>query len=132
MRLSPMTAIRVSFTAVFFVLILSVTVNAASPEGHWRGRWHSDGSNHRGSLGARIRSTGPDSYRAVFYGRFAVVVPFVYRTELHRVPGTCDRYSSTRRLPLLGEYRMTADVSEDRFYATFRGKKDQGTFDLRR
>lgn len=127
-----MTSLRFCCASLLLVLVFGVTANAASPTGSWRGRWLSDGSNHTGTLGARIRPTGADSYRAMFYGRFAVVVPFIYRAELHRVPGTCDCYTSTRRLPLLGEYRMTAHVSDHRFYAKFRGKSDQGTFDLSR
>ncbi|MGB7346088.1 MAG: hypothetical protein WBD20_17860 [Pirellulaceae bacterium] len=118
--------------AIVLVLATSGVASADSPTGRWRGGWHSDGSNHQGTLGARIRPTGPDSYRAVFYGRFAVVVPFIYRTDLHRVPGTCNCYTSTKQMPILGEYRMTASVSQNRFYAKFRGKKDQGTFDLSR
>ncbi len=81
---------------------------------------------------ARIRPTGPNTYRAIFVGRFAGVVPFVYPAKLQRVAGTCDCYTSSQRLPLLGTYRMTAHVTSGRFYATFQGKKDRGTFDMSR
>ena len=107
-------------------------LQAASPSGKWRGSWSSQTTGHRGPLRARVRPIDRDTYRATFVGRFAGVIPFVYPAKLERVPGTCNCYSSRQRLPLLGEYRMTATVSRDRFQATFRGRKDRGTFDLSR
>ncbi|NNE01487.1 MAG: hypothetical protein HKN47_29590 [Pirellulaceae bacterium] len=106
--------------------------SAASPTGRWSGGWSSESSGHKGPLRARIRPIGPDTYRALFVGRFAGVVPFVYPAKLQRVPGTSHCYTSSQRLPLLGTYRMTASVSSNRFYARFRGKKDVGTFDMSR
>ena len=106
--------------------------HADSPVGTWRGGWHSGSTGHKGTLRARIRQTGPTTYRAMFAGRFAVVVPFVYPAKLSKVPGSCDCYTSSTKLPLLGTYRMTAQVSDHRFYATFQGKKDRGTFDMSR
>ena len=105
---------------------------AASPIGKWQGKWYSQPTGHQGPLRARIRQTGPDTYRALFAGRFAVVVPFVYPAKLQRVPGRCDEYRSSKRLPIVGTYSMTATVTKHRFYATFRSKKDTGTFDLSR
>ncbi|QDT11057.1 hypothetical protein [Planctomycetes bacterium K23_9] len=94
---------RTIFVVILLTLVFSMSAIADSPQGKWKGRWLSDGSGHNGTLGAHIRPTGPTSYRAVFYGRFAVVVPFIYRANLQQVPGTCDCYTSTRKLPLLGE-----------------------------
>ncbi len=98
------------------------------PAGVWRGKWSSQTSGHRGPLGARIRPLGPDRYRALFYGRFAVVIPFAYRTTLTRVPGTSDLYHSAKRMPLLGTYRTTARISHDSFRADFVGREDRGVF----
>lgn len=98
------------------------------PTGVWRGEWSSQTSGHRGPLGARIRAVGPDRYRALFYGRFAVVIPFAYRTTLTRVPGTSDLYHSAKRMPLLGTYRTTARISHDSFRADFVGREDRGVF----
>ena len=116
---------------LFFALCLSSTeAQAASPEGRWRGGWSSESTGHKGTLRARVRPSGPDSYKAVFTGRFAVVIPFIYRADLKQVPGTCDCYTSTKKLPLLGTYRMTANVSQNRLYAVFQGKKDKGVFQI--
>jgi len=83
-------------------------------------------------LRARIRPLDDGSYRAVFVGRFAKVIPFVYPARLERVDGSCDCYTSSQRLPLLGTYRMTASVTGNRFQASFQGRKDRGSFDMSR
>ena len=122
--------------ALLFLIALSLTLagtsDAASPQGRWRGSWQSQTSGHSGPLKARIRPTGTGTYRAIFVGRFAGVVAFVYPAKLDRVPGTCNQYSSSQRLPLLGTYRMSAQVTGNHFHATFQGKKDRGTFDMSR
>lgn len=105
---------------------------AASPSGRWTGSWSSASTGHRGPLRARIRQVDQDTYRAWFAGRFAKVIPFVYPAKLDRVPGTCNTYQSATRLPLMGEYRMTATVSGNRFNAVFQSKKDRGVFQLSR
>ncbi|TWU08130.1 hypothetical protein [Stieleria varia] len=109
------------------------TLLASDPIGRWpTGSWSSSATGHQGPLRARIRQVDSDTYRAVFAGRFAKVIPFVYPATLTRVPGTCNCYQSSTRLPLLGEYRMTASVTQNRFYATFQGRKDSGIFRLSR
>lgn len=107
-------------------------LQAASPAGQWRGSWSSQSTGHSGPLRAHIRPSGDDTYRALFVGRFAGVVPFVYPTRLKPVPGTCDRYSSSQRLPFLGTYKMTATVTHNRFQATFQGRDDRGSFNMSR
>ncbi len=102
---------------------------AASPTGSWRGSWSSQTTGHRGPLKARIRQTSNDTYRAIFVGRFAGVIPFIYPAKLERVKGTCDCYTSSQRI---GSYRMTATVTPNRFHANFQGRKDSGTFDMSR
>ena len=123
-----------TLTLLFLTLALVIgsECDAASPTGRWRGGWSSQSTGHKGPLRAKIRSVDADTYRAVFVGRFAGIVPFIYPTTLHRVAGSCDCYTSSQRLPLLGTYRMTASVTPQRFYATFGSSKDQGTFDMRR
>ncbi len=117
---------------VLLFAVAATTTQAASPVGNWRGFWSSRSTGHQGPLRARVRQTSPDTYRAVFVGRFAGVVPFVYPAKLERVPGTCHCYTSSQRLPLMGTYRMTATVTPGRFHATFRSRKDHGTFDMSR
>jgi len=126
---------RKTVTAGLAILITVIAVgasDAASPQGRWSGTWTSESTGHRGTLKARIRQVDANTYHAIFMGRFAKVIPFVYPAKLSRVPGTASHYTSATRLPLLGTYRMNANVSANRFYATFRGRKDRGVFDMRR
>ncbi|MEL6107699.1 MAG: hypothetical protein AAFU85_16855 [Planctomycetota bacterium] len=117
---------------VFLYLLLSRPAQATEPVGRWRGSWTSLSSGHRGPLRARVRPIDANTYRALFAGRFAGVVPFVYPSTLQRVPGSSARFQTSTRLPLLGEYRMTAYVSNHRFFARYSSKRDQGVFDLSR
>jgi len=131
-----MKSLRLQCLAVL-TLIALVSVNAqaataASPVGRWAGIWTSQSTGHSGTLRARIRQVDSQTYRALFAGRFAKVIPFVYPAKLNRLAGTASTYTSSTRLPLLGTYTMRADVSGQRFYATFRGRKDSGVFDMRR
>jgi hypothetical protein len=105
---------------------------SAGATGGWRGQWQSQTSGHRGPLGARIRQTGPDQYTALFYGRFAGVIPFAYRAPLNRVPGTADLYYSSKRMPLLGTYETMAWISNGQFRADFIGRQDRGIFTMTR
>ncbi|QDV82235.1 hypothetical protein [Planctomycetes bacterium TBK1r] len=121
------------FTLLLVVFSLTATtLPAASPTGRWVGSWSSSSTGHQGPLRARIRAVDANTYRALFAGRFAKVIPFVYPAKLQRVPGTSNRFHSSTRLPLLGEYRMTATVTPHQFNATFRGKKDLGVFRMSR
>jgi hypothetical protein len=117
---------------LFTVAVLSFSATesqAASPTGSWRGSWSSQTTGHRGPLKAHVRQTSNDTYRAVFVGRFAGVIPFIYPAKLERVKGTCDCYTSRQRI---GSYRMTATVTSNQFHAKFQGRKDSGTFDMSR
>lgn len=122
---------RVALIGLFLCLFPSLS-SAAEPTGRWRGSWKSVSTGHRGALRARVRAVDSDTYRAVFAGRFALVVPFVYPSTLHRVPGTQNCYQTSTRLPLLGEYRMTASITSGRFYARYSSRNDHGVFDLSR
>ena len=102
-----------------------------APRGKWRGEWISGTNGHRGPLRASIRQTPAGDYRAVFAGRFAKVIPFVYSTRLTPTPWP-GQYTSVKRLPLVGTYRMSATVTPGHFEATFQGRKDQGVFRLDR
>jgi len=126
-------AVAVTLGVVAIASLLGTSrAHAGNPSGVWRGKWTSQSSGHRGALGAKIRPAGPDHYKATFYGRFAVVIPFFYRTTLDRIPGTTDMYYSAKKMPLLGTYETTARISGDSFRADFVGKKDRGVFEMRR
>ena len=118
--------------ALLTVAIASTSARAASPVGRWKGRWTSESTGHKGPLKAHIRQLDRDTYRAVFVGRFFVVFPFAYPATLERVPGSCDQYSSSQRLPLIGTYRMNATVTPHHFHAHFQSGNDRGTFQMSR
>lgn len=125
--------IRLATLFLLSVLVIGPGVTqGGSPAGTWRGGWASRSTGHSGPMRARIRQVDHDTYRALFAGRFAGVIPFVYPATLKRVPGTCHRYQSSRRLPLLGPYRMTATITPQRFLAEFRSRNDRGTFSMSR
>ncbi|MEM8670795.1 MAG: hypothetical protein AAGG48_24925 [Planctomycetota bacterium] len=112
--------------------LFGVSVEAGSPTGKWRGSWSSQTTGHSGPMKAHIRQIDSDSYRAVFVGRFAGVVPFMYPATLDRVPGTCDCYRSSQRLPLVGTYNMTAHINARSFNARYHSSRERGTFNMSR
>lgn len=120
--------------AILLVVIALHTGSAAaeSPVGRWKGSWSSGSTGHRGALRARIRPTEEGTYQALFAGRFAVVIPFFYRTELLPIMGAPGEYYSSKKLPLVGTYQMRAMISGSHFRATFSGGRDQGIFKMRR
>ena len=119
---------RILTAVVLLACIPSVSLVAGGPSGRWVGTWSSSSTGHNGPLRATIRQVDNDTYRAMFAGRFAKVVPFVYPAKLDRVPGTCNCFQSSTRLPLMGEYRMTAKISSGQFRATYHSKRDVGEF----
>ncbi|MEM6469394.1 MAG: hypothetical protein AAF802_07470 [Planctomycetota bacterium] len=124
--------IRQFVLLAFFSLSLYNASDAADPSGKWRGRWSSQATGHSGVLRARIRQVDATTYRALFSGRFATVIPFVYPAKLTRVPGTYSQFSSSTWFPGLGEYRMNATVTPNTFDAVFRGRSDSGRFQMSR
>lgn len=120
--------------ALAALLAVSPFAQAQDPfAGRWTaGEWTSDGG-HRGPLRATLTPTAT-GYDARFAGRFALVVPFVYRTHLD-VVGTCGEtvfLAAERRIPLFGSFRTDAVVTPATFDATFRSGRDSGRFTLRR
>ncbi|MGI9467914.1 MAG: hypothetical protein ACR2OA_12395 [Rubripirellula sp.] len=126
--------LKLAFVVVMLTSLVttSPTLSATSPTGKWRGSWNSSSTGHNGPLKARVRQVDHDTYRALFVGRFAGVIPFAYPARLDRVAGTENQYTSSQRLPLLGTYRMNATVTPSRIRANFRGGRDSGTFNLSR
>jgi hypothetical protein len=120
--------------ALVLALALPAVATAADPTaGRWVGRWSSDANGHSGPLRANLHTTA-NGYSATFTGRFAGVVPFVYRTPLHVVGTSGDAVflAAERRLPLFGTFRTDAVVTPTHFDATFRSGRDGGRFTLTR
>lgn len=132
MSVKRITATLIAAFLLSLVVSGDTECHARGPVSVWRGQWNSATTGHRGPLGARLRPAGPDRYSALFYGRFAGVIPFAYRATLYRVPGTADLYQSSKRMPLVGDYRTTARISGGSFYADFTARDDRGVFIMSR
>jgi hypothetical protein len=122
--------------ALVFATLLPVSPSAfgADPSGRWKGRWSSGTTGHSGPMRARVTPNEDGSYRAVFSGRFALVIPFVYRADLQPVQtwaGTS--YVVDKKLgPILGSYRMNAFIPGDTFNANFSAAGDSGQISMQR
>lgn len=122
-----------TLAALVSLTIPAVGLAADPVSGRWVGRWSSDANGHSGPLRASLSPTAT-GYTATFAGRFAGVIPFVYRTPLDVVAtsGEVVYLSAERRLPLFGTFRTDAVVSPYAFDATFRSGKDTGRFTMGR
>ena len=106
-----MSSPRNLFVAVCLALFLAVlpmstTSTAQEPAGRWAGRWTTykeNGRGHQGTLRANLKPNGDGTYQGTFAGRFAVVVPYVYRAT---VVQEGDMLYSTKRLGPMGSYEM--------------------------
>lgn len=99
--------------------------------GVYRGGWQSSTTGHHGPMNVRLRQQSSGEVRALFTGRFAGVIPFVYRAKLEPT-GDPGHFVSERQLPLMGTYRMSAVISPGGFYARYTSRKDVGSFQMRR
>jgi hypothetical protein len=106
---------------------------ADDPTGRWKGSWISGKNGHKGPMRARITPTASGTYQAVFAGRFALVVPFVYRAEMRPVEtwnGTT--YVVEKRLGMLGSYKMDALVNGGKMHANWSAVGDSGQVQMSR
>ena len=118
----------------FFALVLfsstTMLTGASSADeiaGKWKGRWSSGSTGHSGPMRARVTPTDNGTYKAVFAGRFAGVIPFIYRAEMVPVQ-TWDgiTYKTEKRLPLLGSYQMQTAVHGNLLNANWSAVGDTG------
>jgi hypothetical protein len=126
-----MTMLR---AAAIVTLALAASAPAQPPvAGRWVGEWVSDANGHHGPLRAKVTPAG-DGYDVRFVGRFAKVIPFVYRQHLAATGTAGDTVflSAERRLPLFGTFRMDASANATAFDARFTSGRDSGRFVLRR
>ena len=94
------------FCALLLLCGFSAIGRAQEPlAGQWRGNWTSNANGHSGALNARIEQQG-GSVVVHFRGRFAKVVPFLYKSRLEVVAvdenGT--HLQGSQRLPLFGTF----------------------------
>ena len=113
---------------VVCVAFFANAVNAQSPS-IYRGKWQSHSTGHSGPMRVKLSSNADGTIDAKFSGRFALVIPFVYRAEL--IPAGGGSYASYKKLgPILGEYRMNSNLSPTSFNATFTAAGDHGSFTM--
>jgi hypothetical protein len=130
------------FNAFCFALLLpTVAVSAEPPApaapditGCWSGYWISCKNGHNGPLTARICKINDTCYEAEFRGRFWQVIPFRYTTAMQVTGQEGDKLflSTSRRLPLMGTFEMTATATSTDLVAEFTSRNDQGQFILKR
>ncbi len=107
----------------------------ANPDlsGKWVGRWTADATakraEHGGPLRVRLRATGPNRYQGIFAGRFAVVIPYLYRAEVTQHGSSI---TSVKRLGPLGAYRMQAGVFGRAMQGRWNAGKSSGSIRLQR
>lgn len=103
--------------------------------GKWRGTWTSQTNGHHGPLKAKFRPQSDGSVRAVFTGRFAVVMPFRYTMKLQPSvahDGSVCLSGSKKLGPILGSYDFSARANAGTLNASYSAGRDQGNFSLRR
>ena len=104
------------------------------PSGVWRGEWRSGKNGHHGPMRVVIQPRSDGSYQARFSGRFALIVPFAYRTTLQ--PGFDSLgnqvLTANKPLPLLGSYQMTAQRVGNELNGSFQAAGDNGSIHMQR
>lgn len=123
------------------ILAFAVLVLAGTPafsgevlSGSWKGTWTSSANGHTGPLNARIETGNGNTVVVHFRGRFAKIVPFIYRSQLSVVSedeqGT--HLEGSQKLPLFGTFSTRATVKDGQFFATFQSGQDSGEFRMTR
>lgn len=113
------------------LVVTPTAAEAQHPLGAYRGGWSSATTGHHGPMRVRLRETHHGEYRAVFAGRFAGVIPFVYGATLTPT-GHPGHYVSAKRLPLMGTYEMSAVITPYHFNAQYTSRRDFGQFNMTR
>lgn len=115
-----------------FLFLNCQGLSAQELSGRWRGTWttFSQGESrpHRGTLRVHLRSQGNGTYQGTFSGRFALVIPYVYRGTVYQHGSTL---VSTKRLGPFGDYRMQLQHSGERLDGTWSAGNSSGGIQLR-
>src|SRR5437773_6435671 len=97
----------VSFMLAVGAAFTCSTAFAGELDGRWPcGKWTDDNTGHEGPLRGRFQQIDDCHYRAVFTGKFAKVVPFVFMTKLNVVGREGDKVilAGESRLPGMGKF----------------------------
>ncbi len=125
---------RILFLFGLGVLVSSMSAWAGSPQ-VYRGKWQSQSTGHQGPMRVKVTPRSDGNFDARFTGRFLVVVPFTYKTQLTN-QGWSDagqQLGAYRQLgPLLGSYQMSAQMTPATFNGSFNAAGDNGQVTMRR
>ncbi len=130
------------FRGGFLILVLALSAQAIPTQpvmadeldGRWRGGWQSCSTGHHGKLNAQFCRIDETHVRATFKGTFAKVIPFRYRPVLdivHEQPGLMI-LQGNKKIPLGGNFQYNATISGGQFNATYRSRRDHGTWQMQR
>jgi hypothetical protein len=120
-----------------FVVLLALVVWApdcrgSDVSGRWKGTWTTHRPNnqraHHGTLRVRLTPQANGTYRGVFAGRFAVVIPYFYRATVYQQG---NRLQSTKRLGPFGNYDMQLMHQPGSLSGTWSAGGETGSIRLR-
>lgn len=125
----------------------SATPHSPDYSGSWKGRWTSSpqlnrhrhirrghgGRGHGGTLRVRLQRLdsrgGRPAYKGTFAGRFAVIIPYFYRTTVYQEG---NQLYADKRLGAFGSYKMHLSSSHGRMHGRWQAGKQHGTIRLAR
>jgi hypothetical protein len=130
-----MQTFRSTLLLISAILALATSASAGELEGRgWRGRWTDTNSGHEDTLRARFRPTRDGNYRAVFSGKYAKVIPFVFATKLQVVERNDGQVVMAGTSRIMGivrfDYHAVADAHN--FNAQYSSRRWAGDFQLSR
>ena len=130
------------FLVIALTLVITIFIQAAFSQsasadelaGSWRCGWQSCNTGHRGRLNAQFCRIDQTHVRATFKGTFAKVIPLRYRPVqdiVHEQPGLIILQGS-KKIPFGGNFQYNATVSNGQFNATYRSRRDHGSWQMQR
>jgi hypothetical protein len=129
-----MNSNRIALIALGLLTAASIG-RAGELDGRWQhGTWFDANTGHEDVLRARFRQKPDGTYRVVFSGRFAKVVPFRFATTLNVVGHDGDKVimAGESRVAGLMRFSYHAVGDEHNFNARYQSQRWTGEFNLRR
>lgn len=132
-RTLKLFAMKPILSAIVLCLLLIPTADAQDLSGRWKGTWTSAANSkhreHSGPLRVHLTDNGDGTYRGVFAGRFAKVIPYFYRASVTQYG---NQVVSTKKLGPLGDYRMQLSSGPNRLNGSWTAAGETGAINLRR
>jgi hypothetical protein len=129
------TMLRMAFVLGIALVPSFATAQEPDLTGRWSGYWQSDKNGHTGPLNARFTAKPDGSYRVVFTGRFAKIIPFIYATTFQASsagPDMLNMSASQNLGPGLGTFDTNGYATSSNFDARFSARGDSGRFVMSR